>query len=96
MLETLAMSTVKTPEQPKNSFRVTLNLTSSQRIDSVLLDELRAQDRNLDLKNMSRTKLKALFKERRIQIKGQSAVPSSSIAVGTTFVDILGYEENAS
>jgi hypothetical protein len=83
----------KVPPQPANSFRLVIELTSSQRIDSVLLDELRKQERNLDLKILSRTKLKALFKERRVQIKGQSAVPSSSLAVGTTYVDLLGFDE---
>ena len=89
------MSTVKVPAQPPHSFRVILTLTSSARIDAVLLDELRKQDRNAELKNLSRTKLKELFRTRRIQIKGQSAVPSSSVAVGTTYVDILGFEEES-
>ncbi len=83
-----------TPPKPPNSFRVTLNLSSPQpRIDQVLLEELRKQSRNLDLREISRAKFKVLFKEKRIQIKGQSAVPSSALAQGTTVVDIIGFED---
>jgi len=81
----------KPPPQPSNSFRVTLELSSRQRIDNVLLAELKIQDRNAQLKNISRNGLKKLFKEKRIQLKGQSAVPSSELAEGISFVDILGY-----
>ncbi len=84
----------KIPEQPKNSFRITLVLNSRQRIDGVLLEALRTQDRSFELKHLSRHALKALFKEKRVEIKGQSAVPSSELAVGTTYVDILGYRED--
>lgn len=81
------------PEKPKNSFRVTLVLTSpAQRLDQPLLEGLRKQSRNLALKNISRTEFKELFKKKRIRIKGQPAVPSSSLARGTTYVDILGFE----
>ena len=80
------------PEQPKNSFRVTLQLTSAKpRLDQVLMEELRKQSKNLALKNISRTEFKELFKKKKIRIKGQSAVPSSSLAQGTTYVDILGF-----
>ncbi len=65
------------------------------RIDQVLLEYLRKQDRNFDLKNISRVAYKNLFKQRRIKIKGQSAVPASGLAIGSTTVDILGYEEAA-
>ncbi len=80
------------PEQPKNSFRITLDLnTRANRMDTILLNALKAQKENLDLKNISRAKLKELFLNGSIQIKGQRAKPSSGLAVGTTYVDILGY-----
>lgn len=79
------------PEQPKNSFRVILNVTSSCRLDGPLLEYLRAQNENNQLKNISRSALKELFKNKRIQIKGQRATQSSTVAVGTTYVDILGF-----
>ena len=82
------------PEKPSHSFRLTLELTSSRpRIDQVLLEELRKQNRSLLLRNISRTEFKELFKKKKIRIKGQPAVPSSSLAKGTTYVDILGFEE---
>ena len=46
---------------------------------------------NDTLKAMSRTLLKNLFSEKRIQVKGQRAKCSSALAKGTTYVDILGY-----
>ncbi len=76
-------------------FRVTLQLsTRKPRIDQVLLEELRIQNRNLALRNISRSEFKELFKRKKIRIKGQSAVPSSSLASGTTHVDIFGFEED--
>jgi hypothetical protein len=84
---------IQAPPQPKNSFRVILNLATAQRLDAVLLAELRAQDRNSQLKVISRKSFKELFKTRRIQLKGQSAVPSSFLAEGVSYVDILGFEE---
>ncbi len=79
---------------PKNCFRVTLTLpTPRSRIDQILLEELRKQNRNLVLKRISRTEFKELFKKKRIRIKGQPATPSSSLAQGTTFVDIVGFED---
>lgn len=81
-----------TPEQPKKSFRVTLNLTSRQpRLDTVLLEALRSQKENHQLRNISRSEFKELFTKKRVLIKGQPARPSSSLAAGTTFVDILGF-----
>ena len=81
-----------TPLQPKNSFRVILDLnTSGQRLDAVLLKSLREQSENLDLKNISRSVYKELFSSGQILIKGQRAKPSSTLAKGETFVDILGY-----
>ncbi len=88
--------TTQTPktEVPKNHFRVTLVLNFRQpRLDQVLLEELRKQDRNFTLKQISRTEFKELFKNKKIRIKGQIATPSSSLAAGTTFVDIQGFEE---
>jgi len=81
------------PPQPKNSFRVTLELSSKQpRLDSLLMEALRAQNKNLDLRNLSRAAFKQLFKEKRILIKEQPARPASSLSSGTTYVDILGFE----
>lgn len=82
---------IQAPAQPAHSFRVILNLAGAHRIDTVLLEELRRQERNLDLKRISRAAFKELFKKKRIQLKGQAARPSSMLAVGTTFVDILGF-----
>lgn len=80
------------PPKPSNSFRIVLNLTTSQpRMDSILLEALKNQSENLDLKNITRSALKALFAEGKIQIKGQRAKPSSALAGGITYVDILGY-----
>ncbi len=81
------------PAQPANSYRVILTLPSgSPRLDSVLMEALRNQGKNLDLKTLSRGAFKTLFKEKRILIKGQPARPASSISPGTTYVDILGFE----
>ena len=44
--------------------------------------------------SISRSALKDLFKKKRIQLKGQAAVPSSLIAEGTSYVDILGFSED--
>jgi 23S rRNA-/tRNA-specific pseudouridylate synthase len=74
-----------TPARPANSFRVVLVLNSSgQRLDE--------QKQSLDLKNISRSVYKELFSTGKILIKGQRAKPSSSLAKGETFVDILGYK----
>ena len=82
-----------TPPQPENSFRIELVMGIRQpRIDVVLLEAIRAQDRNLDLKRISRTAYKKLFLDKKILIKGQCARPSSALAAGTTYVDILGFE----
>jgi hypothetical protein len=82
------------PPKPKNSFRVTLVATRKFRLDALLMAALKAQDQNILLTNISRGALKALFGEKKIQIKGQNAKPSSMIAVGTTYVDILGFEQD--
>ena len=81
------------PPQPKNSFRITLELAFGMpRLDSLLMEALRGQSRNLDLKNLTRATFKQLFKEKRILIKDQPARPASALSSGTTYVDILGYE----
>ena len=78
-----------------NTFRITLTLTSRKpRLDQVLLEALRLQTRNLQLKNISRSAFKALFNAKKIQIKGQNATPSSALASGTTDVDIIGYTDD--
>lgn len=88
------MSKSNVPEQPENSFRIVLTLNHKQpRLDTILLEAIRAQDKNDELKRISRTAYKALFNEKRILIKGQCAKPSSSLAAGVTYVDILGYSE---
>lgn len=81
------------PEQPKNSFRVTITVgTRKPRLDTPLHEALQAQDTNLTLKKISKAALKELFNKSRIQIKGQRAKSSSALAAGTTYVDILGFE----
>lgn len=78
--------------RPENSFRVTLTLSSPcKRLDQPLLEALRKQDLNHVLRNVSRTEFKDLFKRKRIRIKGQIATPSSALAAGTTYIDILGF-----
>ncbi len=80
------------PAQPPHSFRIVLDLPSRQdRIDNVLLQAIRDQNDNIKLKEISRTALKNLFKDGKILIKGQRATPSSALAKGITYVDILGY-----
>jgi hypothetical protein len=77
------------PEQPKNSFRVILQLNNGKRrLDIVLLEALRAQNENPTFKIISRKAFKQLFSKKRVFIKGQLAKPSSSIEGGTTYVDI--------
>ena len=86
---------INPPEQPENSFRLKLTLTNSHRMDTVLLEALRAQDENISLKNISRNAFKELFKTKSILIKGQSARPSSMMAKGVTYVDILGFSQTS-
>ena len=84
------------PAQPQNSFRVTLQVASSgTRLDGILMEALRAQDQNAELKAISRANFKKLFASKRIMIKGQNARPASELASGITYVDILGYEAEA-
>ena len=80
------------PEQPKNSYSIVLTMNrSGERIDAVLLRALREQNDNINLKHISRVPFKELFTEGKILIKGQRAKTSSTLAHGTTYVDILGY-----
>jgi hypothetical protein len=80
------------PPQAKNSFRIVLDLNRAEkRLDGVLLQALRDQDENINLKNISRVAFKDLFKNGKVLIKGQNAKTSSSLAKGITYVDILGY-----
>lgn len=62
----------------------------------VLMEALRNQSRNLDLKILSRTGFKELFAKKHIRIKGQPAKPSSTLALGITYIDIIGYTERDS
>lgn len=80
----------KTPEQPKNSFRVTLELeTPGQRLDIILMDALKQQSENKTLGLISKTQLKKLFTDKKVLIKGQSAKAKSLINSGITYIDIL-------
>ena len=79
------------PAQPPHSFRIMLELnTRVSRMDTTLLNSLKAQKEHLNLRNTTRQGLKNLFNEGKIQIKGQKARPSSALAKGVTYVDILG------
>lgn len=78
------------PPRPPNSTRITLELGRSvSRLDTVLLAAIRAQDENVKLKAISRVEFKELFNNGKVTIKGQRAKPSSGLAAGTTYVDIL-------
>ncbi|MFZ9595265.1 MAG: hypothetical protein ACO3A2_04220 [Bdellovibrionia bacterium] len=80
------------PDQPLGSFRVILELNAPKpRLDQVLLEKLREQTEHFDLKQISRSEFKELFKKKKIRIKKQIAHPSSSLAAGVTYVDILGF-----
>lgn len=82
--------TYKIPQQPENSFRVTLNLENKvERLDHTLLSALLDQDENQDLKQISKAHLKKLFQEKKILIKGQNAKAKSPINSGITYIDIL-------
>ena len=84
------------PPAPENSYRITLEITSrAPRMDSVLIQALRNQNDIPELKTLSREQFKKLFKEKRVLIKDQIAHPSSGLAKGITYVDILGYSKQA-
>jgi hypothetical protein len=55
------------------------------------LAALHDQDDNAKLKAISRSKFKELFSTGKVLIKGQRATPSSALAKGITYVDILGF-----
>jgi hypothetical protein len=78
------------PVQPKNSFRVKIELNSRvARMDTTLLAALKNQSESVKLKNISRQAFKSLFLDGKVQIKGQRAKPSSALSQGITYVDIL-------
>lgn len=82
------------PPQPPKSFRVVLELNKAEkRLDVILLAAIKGQNDNLALREISRTKYKELFATGKILIKGQRATPSSGIAKGITYVDILGFNQ---
>jgi hypothetical protein len=78
------------PPRPPKSTRIVLELVRSEkRLDNVLLAALREQNENPMLKLISRVDFKELFNSGKVTIKGQRARPSSGLAAGTTYVDIL-------
>lgn len=78
------------PPLLKNAFRIVLTaVRAEKRLDNILLLALREQNDDINLKNISRAQFKELFKAKKILIKGQSANPSSAVAKGETYVDIL-------
>jgi hypothetical protein len=86
----MTVMTYKIPEQPENSFRVTLELeASADRLDLLLMDALRAQTENEQMNQISKLHMKRLFTEKKVLIKGQSAKAKSSVNAGTTYVDVL-------
>lgn len=84
--------TAHVPPQPANSTRITIELhRAEKRLDVVLLAAIKEQVKDLNLREITRTQFKALFAAGKIQIKGQNAKPSSALAKGVTYVDILGF-----
>lgn len=78
------------PPVPPKSFRITVSLDyGSDRLDTILLNAMKEQNENTKLKNISRGGLKALFTNGKVTIKGQRAKPSSALAKGITYIDIL-------
>jgi hypothetical protein len=83
------MTTPTAPAVPANAYRVTITLDHPEpRLDNILLDALRKLE-DVPLKNISRSGLKDLFNQKKIMIKGQRAKSSSSLAKGTTYIDIV-------
>ncbi len=90
LVKLVILKAMNIPAQPPKSFRIVLNLERSEsRMDTVLLNALRNQKEDLNMKNISRAQLKTYFVNGQVQIKGQIARPSSGLAKGTTYVDIL-------
>ena len=59
------------PVQPENSARVVLNLNwPESRMDNLLLEALRTQNDNLNLKTVSRAGLKKLFNDGKVYLFG--------------------------
>ncbi|MBT3583657.1 MAG: hypothetical protein HN509_02015 [Halobacteriovoraceae bacterium] len=82
--------TYKTPQQPENSFRVTLELQERQpRLDGPLMDALTGQTENVTFQHITKTHLKRLFTKKKVLIKGQNAKATSTVNSGTTYIDIL-------
>lgn len=82
------------PIQPPDSIRIVLDLPHGERrLDSVLLKAIKEQNENLSLRQISRSAFKELFTSGKIQIKGQRAKPSSALAKGLTYIDIIGYKD---
>jgi hypothetical protein len=80
----------RVPPRPPKSTRIVLELgRSEKRLDNVLLAALREQNENPTLKLISRVDFKELFNSGKVLIKGQRAKPSSGLAAGTTYVDIM-------
>ena len=80
----------RVPPRPPKSTRIVLELgRSEKRLDNVLLAALREQNENPTLKLISRVDFKELFNSGKVLIKGQRARPSSGLAAGTTYVDIM-------
>jgi len=78
------------PAAVPGAFRVVITQSyKGARLDGELLRVLREQKDHLDLRNISREKFKKLFNDKKILIKGQPARPSSTLASGVTYVDIL-------
>jgi hypothetical protein len=78
------------PARPEGSIRFILKMNSRQpRLDIHLLEAIRAQEENPELKRISRTQFKKLFNDKKILIKGQPAKPSSSLNAGITYVDVI-------
>lgn len=78
------------PKIPGNSFRVTLKLDEREpRLDIVLMEALKTQNENQDLKVISKIQLKKLFSEKRVLIKGQNAKAKSPVNSGVTYIDIM-------
>lgn len=79
-----------TPVKPPQSFRLTIELNSrASRMDNILLAALKDQKEDLNLRIITRQGLKNLFNDGKVQIKGQRARPSSALAKGITYIDIL-------
>jgi ribosomal 50S subunit-recycling heat shock protein len=83
------------PVQPPNSIRIVLELNKAEsRLDAVLLKAIK-EHKDLNSREISRTAFKDLFNSGKIQIKGQRARPSSALAKGITYVDILDFKSGS-